>query len=254
MRSLEGNLGPELSKLHQENDDLKKKLIAKECGIDKVDSNVSSSPTSKSDLTPWTMSMRIQNKISEKGFLERVINKLDVKMITETPEVNDKWTLVTIPKPEDQEKDALDCSELSGDYVMLSECDVVDAIADLVVRCANEIQGSTDISTESLRQRLNKSFDELHQKKGLIRKTWNWVTFLRRAGSWSTTAFQIYSDPVLAQLIATSVVTSATWIGLGSNLATLAASILLQIGQNVMGVNFRRFSANILLKLSHTAS
>lgn len=233
---LPDGLESELSRLRHENDILKQKLIEKSGYATDKDESLVLSPN---DLTPWNLSRRVQEKISEKGFLRRVFQNFNVKLEAEKPEGSDWWMLVNVSKPEEEKQEILEFFEdknncLDGPYVLLNDCDVVEAIAVFILRSTRTTPGIADLPDETLRKRLDRSFDEFHEK-GLIRKTWDWSCFLYRAGSWTATAFEIYTDPILAQLLATSVVSSATWLGLGSNLTVLAASALILIGEKISG-------------------
>merc|ERR1719320_1844782 len=135
----QSSLEKELEKLRLENETLKRKLAEKQ--EEKRDEKLVLSPTrSANDLTPWNLSMRVQEKISEKGFLESFKKSTkEVEVSTEEKSKNiEWWTLVSRAKPislEDNAQYSKDKNLLDGPYVLLNEKDVVESVAIFIAQC-----------------------------------------------------------------------------------------------------------------------
>lgn len=234
----ENTLENELAELRLENAQLKRKLAQKH--EEKRDDKLILSPARKpNDLSPWNLSMRVREKITKKGFLESFQKTKQVKVKDSTDIESKKniewWTLVSRAKPltlEDNLEYTQETDLLDGPYMLINEHDVVESVAIFIAQCMFSDLDSDVACADELRKRIDGSFQELH-KKGMMRKAWDWASFLHSASSWTLTAFEIYSDPGMVKLIVSSVLNTATWIGLGKKLTTLAMSIIVVLGQKL---------------------
>jgi len=121
---------------------------------------------------------------------------------------------------------------LDGPYMLVNEKDVVESVAIFIAQCVVSDPDLGSACSDDLRKRIDGSFQELH-KKGMLRKAWDWASFLHTASSWTLTAFEVYSNPATVKLLISSILNAATWIGLGTKLSTTAMSIGVQLGQKL---------------------
>merc|ERR550534_2746498 len=121
---------------------------------------------------------------------------------------------------------------LGGPYMLINEKDVVESVAIFIAQCVINDPELGSACSEELRKRIDGSFNELH-RKGMLRRAWDWASFLHNASSWTITAFEIYSDPGMVKLLVSSILNTATWIGLGTKLSSSAMSIILVLGQRI---------------------
>jgi len=230
------SLEHELVELRLENAELKRKLAQK--NEEKEAEKVVLSPALRgNDLSPWKLSMKVQEWVSKKGFLESFQNS---KPENNSREVQPKkdiewWTLVNRAKPkklEDNLEHTHEIGLLDGPYMLINERDVVESVAIFIAQCLFSNLECDGVSADELRKRIDGSFQELHGK-GMMLKAWDWASFLHSASSWTITAFEIYSDPGMVKLLVSSILNTATWIGLGTKLSSTAMSIILVLGQRI---------------------
>jgi len=231
----QSSLEKELTDLRLENEQLKRKLAEKQ-EEKQVDKLVLSPARSANDLTPWNLSKRVQEKISKKGFLES-FKKTEITedLLVDKSKNIEWWTLVSRAKPislEDNVQYSQEKNLLDGPYVLINEKDIVEAVAIFIAQCVMSDAETSTACTDDLRKRLNGSFQEL-QEKGMLRKAWDWASFLHCASSWTLTAFEIYSDPTMVKVVLGSILNSAGWLGLGSKLTATAMSIFGLMGQKL---------------------
>jgi len=230
------SLEHELFELRLENAELKRKLAQK--NEEKEAKKVILSPALRgNDLSPWKLSMKVREWTLKKGFLESFQKSKPANNSTEVKSKKDIewWTLVAREKPkklEDNLEYTQEIGLLDGPYMLINERDVVESVAIFIAQCLFSNLESDGVSADELRKRIDGSFQELHQK-GMMRKAWDWASFLHSASSWTITAFEIYSDPGMVKLLVSSILNTATWIGLGTKLSSSAMSIILALGQRI---------------------
>jgi len=230
------SLEHELAELRQENAQLKRELAQKH--EEKEAEKVVLSPALRgNDLSPWKLSVKVRELVTKKGFLESFQKSKPVNNSSEVEPKKDIewWTLVSRDKPrklEDNLEHTQEIGLLDGPYMLINERDVVESVAIYIAQCLFSNLDSDGMSADELRKRIDGSFQEL-QHKGMMRKAWDWASFLHSASSWTITAFEIYSDPGMVRLLISSILNTATWIGLGTKLSSSAMSIILVLGQRI---------------------
>lgn len=228
--NVENVLATELAELRRENEALKRQLSEQNSPERRA-----LVKRKENDLTPWNLCMRVQEKLGEEGFLKGLLE-------AQNPSVEDQqgpgpapqsekdalaniewWTLVNRPKPV-QHKDNFqyhkDDDLLGGPYVLLQEKDVVESVAIFVAQCI--VQQSNGVpKPDELLDRINGNFKQI-KEKGMLREVWDWGTFLHSVSKWGLAAYEIYTDPLCARILITSIVSSASWLGIGKELSAVA--------------------------------
>jgi len=180
-------------------------------------------------LSPFELSEKVQERLLAPGFLQKYDWKRnkDTLILDDTTEKGNEvgvvdtrqiewWTLVQRPESL-AERDDFTYSHgnqlLGGPYVLLSENDVVEAVAVFVAQCVLRMPETSELSHVEMISLLDGTFAKLREK-GMIRKAWDWGNFLYSAASWGATAYEIYMEPAIAQMLISSLVASASWIGM----------------------------------------
>jgi len=93
-----------------------------------------------------------------------------------------------------------DESALSGPFVYLHEEDIVDAVAYFVAQCVTRMPECQNLTHEEMLKKLDSTFAELREK-GMFGKIWDWCNFGYSVYGWGSSAWGVYTNPWLAQLI-----------------------------------------------------
>eukprot|EP01084_Bolivina_argentea_P044291 81514_1 len=97
-------------------------------------------------------------------------------------------------------------------FIILSETDVIDALAYFVAQCVMNIPECHNLDHEEMMQMINGTFLEL-KSKGPLGKMMDWGTFVYRSFGWGTTAYTVYTNAAMAKTVLSCLVSAAFFIG-----------------------------------------
>lgn len=171
-------------------------------------------------MTPYELCEQVEGRLGDHRFMSEardayLNDKHEPVWIT-----GDVWDEIGVVQPQDigwwtvvpENPDDPDIGEtadyetigptslLGGNYVLLHQSDVVDAVAYFVAQCVLKMPETRNAEYYELHQRLKGTFREFREK-GVVGHAWDWGQFLYTTYGWTTTAVDIYRDPAMALLV-----------------------------------------------------
>lgn len=155
----------------------------------------------RSRMNPAHLFSELEARLADPGFIAEAMNRPrpDGTLVDGSPLRLENDLPATVPSFEDEP------------YQVVSDKDVLDAIAYFVAQCVVAMPEVQQLDPSKMARMLGGTFEDLREK-GMISTAWGWGQFLYTTYGWGMTAYDVYREPAMAMMVVTTLWKCCKWL------------------------------------------